>query len=423
MVTGGPSADGPKDENEAGFMSLRGKTVAGRLSVALVAAVTWGSLGSAGLELAPAAAAAGAVSATPADATAPASASATCADTVLASMTMSERIGQLFNVGLPYTYLTTYERSAIAQYHFGSVWLARHWTEGAPAVRALTSAVQAQATWAATHHVRFFIAANQEGGLVQALNGSGFDVMPTALTQGTWSTTTLWSRAQRWGSQLRAAGLNLNFAPVADTVPPGTDNQNPPIGKLKREFGHYVSIVSPHAAAFFGGMRAAHVFTTAKHFPGLGRVTANTDNTANVTDTITTRNDYYIVPFKHAVDLGEQAVMVSLATYTKIDSTHQAVFSPTVIGGMLRGDLGFGGIVMSDSLSAAAVTWLTPGDRAIRFLNAGGDMIVLNPFSQAITMAKAIATHAGSSPWFRGRVNNAALHILRQKQAAGLLPC
>jgi beta-N-acetylhexosaminidase len=404
-------------------MALRGKKLAGRLSVALVAAMTWGSVGSVAADLGPRVAAGSATSTSSSVTSAPASAAATCVDTVLASMTMSQRIGQLFNVGLPYTTLTTSERAAIAQYHFGSVWLARHWNEGAAAVRALTSAVQAQATSSATHRVRFFIAANQEGGLIQALNGSGFDVMPTALTQGTWATTTLLSRAQRWATQLRAAGVNLNFAPVADTVPPGTDYQNAPIGRLKREFGHYVSVVSPHAAAFFGGMRAAHVFTTAKHFPGLGRVTANTDNTANVTDTITTRNDYYVYPFKHAIDLGEQAVMVSLATYTRIDSTHQAVFSPTVIGGMLRGDLGFGGIIMSDSLSAAAVTWLTPGARAIRFLNAGGDMIVLGPISQAITMAQAIATHARSSPWFRGRVNNAALHVLRQKQAAGLLPC
>jgi beta-N-acetylhexosaminidase len=386
-------------------MSFRGTPAAGRLTLAVVAALTWSSLGSVATE------------------TAAPAAAATCADTTLASMTMPQRIGQLFNVGLSYTYLSSSERAAIAQYHFGSVWLARHWTEGAAAVRALTNAVQAQATTSATHGVRFFIAVNQEGGYVQALKGSGFSVMPTALTQGTWSTSYLWSKAAEWGRQLRAAGVNINFAPVADVVPPGTDSQNAPIGKLKREFGHYVSVVSPHAAAFIGGMKSAAIFTTAKHYPGLGRVTGNTDFTSDVNDTVTTRHDGYIYPFKHAVDVGVQAVMVSLATYKLIDPSHQAVFSSTIINGMLHGDLGFHGIVMSDSLSAAAVSWLTPGARAIRFLNAGGDMIVVGPTNVAVTMAKALATQAAHYPSFQTRINSAALNVLRAKQAKGLLSC
>jgi beta-N-acetylhexosaminidase len=90
---------------------------------------------------------------------------------------------------------------------------------------------------------------------------------------------------------------------------------------------------------------------------------------------------------------------------------------------MLRDDLAFHGVVMSDSLSATAVSSLSPGTRAIRFLNQGGDMIVIGPVSQAIAMARAIASRAAVNTWFRARVNNAALHVLRAKQAAGLLPC
>jgi beta-N-acetylhexosaminidase len=357
-------------------------------------------------------------------ATAPRAAAAmTCADSVLAGMTESQRIGQLFMVGLPSDQLTSGVRSAIATYHFGSFWFTTKTWAGVTAVRAVANAVQAQATWSATHHVRFFIAANQEGGYVQALNGPGFDVIPTALTQGTWSTAYLQAKALRWGKQLRAAGVNLDFAPVADTVPPGTDSQNAPIGQLRREFGHYVSVVSPHVGAFISGMRGAGVATTAKHFPGLGRVKGNTDFTSGVKDTITTRYSTYIQPFARAINTGTAFVMVSLATYTKIDPYHQAVFSPTIMHTILRGDLGFKGVVMSDSLSAAAVTWLSPAARAIRFLNEGGDMIVVGPLSQAISMQHAIAARVAVNSWFRARVNNAVLHILRAKQAAGLLPC
>ena len=331
---------------------------------------------------------------------------ASCADTVLAEMSESQRIGQLFMVGLKYNRLDATARSAIASYHFGSFWFTQKTSAGVTALRAVSNAVQAQ-----------------EGGYVQALNGPGFDVIPTALTQGTWSTTYLQAKALRWGRQLRAAGVNLDFAPVADVVPPGTDSQNAPIGQLKREFGHYVSVVSPHVAAFITGMRGAGVATTAKHFPGLGRVKGNTDFTSGVTDTVTTRYDSYLQPFARAVGAGVPFVMVSLATYTRIDRYHQAVFSPTIMHTILRGDLAFHGVVMSDSLSATAVSSILPGSRAIRFLSEGGDMIVIGPVDQAIAMAKSIASRAAVNSWFRARVNNAALRILRAKQAAGLLPC
>src|SRR3954468_21484307 len=151
-------------------MMVRQRLAQRRAGVALVAAVAAASLAS----VAPAS-------------TGTASAATTCADTVLAGMTESQRIGQLFMIGLPNDTLSSTMRSAIATYHFGSFWFASKTYAGTAALRTVANAVQAQATWSATHHVRFFIAANQEGGYVQALNGPGFDTIPTALTQGTWS--------------------------------------------------------------------------------------------------------------------------------------------------------------------------------------------------------------------------------------------
>src|SRR2546423_3941544 len=370
-------------------MALRRPLGPRRITVALIAAITAGSL----------------ASIIPATAGPASAATASCADTVLASMTESQRIGQLFMVALPNDQLSSTMRSAIATWHFGSFWFSATTRAGVTAVRAVANAVQAQATSSATHRVRFFVAANQEGGLVQALKGPGFDVIPSALTQGTWSTTYLQAQALRWGRQLRAAGVNLDYAPVADTVPPGTDSQNAPIGQLRREFGDYVSVVSPHVAAFIAGMRGAGVATTTKHFPGLGRVKGNTDFTSSVTDSVTTRYDAYLKPFARAIASGTQFVMVSLATYTKIDPYNQAVFSPTIMHTILRGDLAFHGVVMSDSLSAAAVTWLSPGTRATRFLNEGGDMIVVGPLEQSMSMARAVAARVAVNSWFRARVN------------------
>ena len=97
--------------------------------------------------------------------------------------------------------------------------------------------------------------------------------------------------------------------------------------------------MSSHVAAFIAGMHDAGIATTAKHFPGLGRVAGNTDFTNDVRDTVTTRDDPDIEPFAAAIDAGVPFVMVSLATYERIDPDRLAVFSPTVIDGMLRQDL------------------------------------------------------------------------------------
>ena len=92
---------------------------------------------------------------------------------------------------------------------------------------------------------------------------------------------------------------------------------------------------------------------TAKHFPGLGHVTANTDTTSGVKDTVTTRTSADLAPFRSAITAGARIVMVSSAVYTKIDAARPAVFSPTVINGMIRHDLGFSGVVISDDLGNA----------------------------------------------------------------------
>ena len=338
-------------------------------------------------------------------------------------MTSAQRIGQLFSLGLANNRLGPAELSAIRNQHVGSVWFTATTTIGVSGIRAVADAVQAEVTAAATDGVGFFIEANQEGGLIQALQGPGFARMPSAVVQGGWSISRLTASAALWGRQLKAAGINVDFAPVADVVPPGTDASNQPIGVLEREYGHGPATAGSHAAAFIAGMTAAGIATTAKHFPGLGRVANNTDFSAGVVDAVTTANDPYLGSFKATVDAGVPFVMIALATYTRIDSANLAAFSTTVIRDVLRGKLGFRGVVVSDSLTAAAVSTLAAGDRAIDFLLAGGDLIVARSATAMVAMVAAVQARAASDPSFAGLVRDAALAVLSAKQAAGLLPC
>jgi beta-N-acetylhexosaminidase len=170
------------------------------------------------------------------------------------------------------------------------------------------------------------------------------------------------------------------------------------------------------------GLKAAGIDTTVKHFPGLGRVTGNTDTTSGVTDRVTTRNDAYLQPFAAAVRAGVPFVMVSTADYQRIDPGTPAIFSRTIVTSMLRGALGFRGVIITDDIgSAAQVASVPAGIRAVRFIQAGGTIALTVSPSTVATMATRLLDRAQSNTAFRNMVNAAALTVLRAKAARGLL--
>lgn len=358
-----------------------------------------------------------------ATATPPVPAMSVCPAAVFNAMTEAERVGQLFLVGIPVSGGPgAAAQAAIREHHFGSVLFSGDSTAGVAAISGMARRVQ-QLT-GATAGVKFFVAANQEGGEVQELAGPGFAAIPSALTQGSLSPAALQRAAQSWGRELKRAGVNLDLAPVMDVVPAGTAAKNAPIGALHREFGDNPVTNGEHGAAFIRGMAQAGLATSAKHFPGLGRVRGNTDFTANVVDDQTTAHDPYLASFQAAINAGTPFVLVALATYTKIDPAHLAVFSSRIITGILRDQMHFTGVIMSDDLGeAVAVANLAPGTRAIDFLAAGGDLITSQTMSAADTMATAVLGRAESDAAFRADVSTAVMRVLRVKQSYGLLPC
>jgi len=336
-------------------------------------------------------------------------------------LTLAQRVGQLFLVGVPADLAGAETVQAVDAYHFGSVLLPKD-DDSAAELAAAAAAIQALAP-TATGGVRFLVAANQEGGEIQQLSGPGFGVMPSELVQGTWTTSALRAQAQTWGSELHAAGVNLNLAPVMDVVPQATAASNQPIGALDREFGYDPQGNGEHGVAYVAGMAAAGVASVAKHFPGLGRVIGNTDFTSDVVDTVTTADDPYLGSFRAVVNAGVPYVMVAEATYTQIDPSHLAVFSPAIMR-LLRNGLGFQGVILSDDLGeAAAVASIPAAQRAIDFLDAGGDLITSQDIGPAEQMAAAVVAQASASPSFRATVDADAKRVLAAKQAQGLLSC
>ena len=324
-------------------------------------------------------------------------------------------------VGVPTNALTSSTARTLSSSRAGSVILLGTTDEGRSGVRRLVGEIRAATRRPAG--VRTMLAADQEGGLVQRLQGPGFADIPSARTQGSWPADRLRTSAKQWGADLRAAGIDADLAPVADVVPAKLTEVNQPIGVLRRGYGSDPEVVAGHTAAFVAGMDAAGVATSAKHFPGLGRVRGNTDLVTRVVDPTTTRHDPELAGFRSAVGAGVDMVMVSSAYYTRIDPDRRAAYSPTVIGGMLRGDLGFDGVVISDDLAAAGAADLPTGTRAVRFLRAGGDLVIVGDPTQLSAMIDAVSKRAAADAAFDRTVTEAARLVLALKAHRGLASC
>ncbi|POX45911.1 beta-N-acetylhexosaminidase [Streptomyces sp. Ru72] len=354
----------------------------------------------------------------------PSIAAASCPDRIFSGMTTAQRVGQLFMGGISAARPDQAQLRVLRDNHVGSVMLTGRSSAGVKATRSVVDGLRRQADQVAGRRVGILVATDQEGGHVQVLSGPGFAAIPEALTQGSWSTATLRTRAAQWAGQLKAAGVDLDLAPVADVVPAGLGTRNGPIGRYFREYGHTPDTVAPHSDAFAAGFAQAGVMTTLKHFPGLGQVIGNTDTTANVVDSVTTASSASLTPFRTGIKAGSPFVMISLAKYTKIDSAHLAAFSPTVIGRLLRTQLGFKGVVISDDLGqAVAVRSYTPAQRALNFLTAGGNMILTVQPSTIPAMTQAVLTRMQQDASFRAQVNDSVHRILAAKLRAGLLAC
>lgn len=344
-----------------------------------------------------------------------------CARSALAGMDIAHRVGQLMMVGVPvadpvgaFTELTSFA--------VGSVFLAGRSRAGSEVIGAAVSLMQFQAINATGTFLQ--VAADQEGGLVQALQGPGFSPIPSAVVQGQMSPTELAGQAALWGGELAAAGITLDLAPVADVVPAGTADANPPIGASDRQYGDEPQAVGAAIDTIVTALQGVGVGATLKHFPGLGRVTANTDTSTRAVDEQTTVDDPALQPFVAGIQAGAIAVMISSASYPQLDPTHIGPFSAAVIGGLLRNRLGYTGVVVSDDLgSAVAVADVPVGQRAVDFIAAGGDLVLTVNGGDAEPMTAALMARAGSDPAFAARLDDAALHVLVSKQRAGLLVC
>ncbi len=236
-------------------------------------------------------------------------------------------------------------------------------------VRALTKLLQQNAP------TPLFIAVDQEGGKVRRLKPEhGFPEMPSARRMGTLSPENTYHEALRIGQALHDVGINLNFAPVADTA----TADSPAIARLDRAFSTVPSEVAAHAAAFARGLGKAGVVAAYKHFPGHGSAAA--DSHHGFTDISTSWSIDELLPYT-TDRLPRDSLLMVMTGHLFLrqrDEALPASLSPSITTELLRQELGWNGVVITDDLQMEAIARSYSQEESLRLaLHAGADILLL----------------------------------------------
>ncbi len=258
------------------------------------------------------------------------------------------------------------------------------------------------------------VAADQEGGEIRSVPNAEPDLAQASIETPEAATT----EAEEASADLTEAGVNVNLAPVADVA---ADSASVIIG---RAFPGDAEAVAGIVGASVEGYAGGPVAPTAKHFPGLGMAVENTDDVS--VEIAATREDLDVLElpaFEAAIEADVPLVMVSHALYPDLDSERIASQSPAVVQDLLRDELGFDGVVITDSLEAEAVLDRSEtAEAAVASVEAGVDLILMTGSGSWNLVHPELVRRARDDDEFRERVRESAARVLALKEELGLEP-
>jgi beta-N-acetylhexosaminidase len=328
-----------------------------------------------------------------------------------ATASLAGRCGQLFSVGFEGTTAPADLLARIAASEVGGVMLFRPNIVDPAQVASLVTALRA----AAPAEAPLLVSIDQEGGLVQRLRAPA-TVWPPMLAVGAAGDTARTAAVGRaLGEELAAVGVGWNFAPVLDVH---TNPANPVIGN--RAFGTTAETVAAQALAFWRGLRAAGLVGCGKHFPGHGdtRTDSHLDLPVVGHDLERLRR-VELAPFAAAARAGMEAFMTAHVVYPALDPDRPATLSRRIATELLRGELGFRGVLVSDDLGMKAVA-----DRyaiealAVGAVEAGVDhLLIREPVARQQAAFEALVGAAEARSEIRDRVAESATRVAALKAA------
>ena len=324
------------------------------------------------------------------------------------SMPLEDKVGQMMMIGFYGTEFNDDIRYMLETCRVGGVILFDRNLESVAQAKALTAALQAN------QKIPLLIALDEEGGRV----ARGKNFLEPAPSQeaigleGDSSVARYW--AEHNAELLRSIGVNINFAPVADVG-----------SKDTRSFGSDAQMVAEFVDAAAQGYESKNFLYTLKHFPGIGKSKIDPHKEVSlVEDSRAVLDAEDLPPFAriiHGYDNSTFAVMIGHLKYAALDAENSASLSPAVIDGLLRGELGFGGVVVTDDLEMGAIKNHTDlGSIGVQLVQAGGDVaLVCHNYESQRIVYNAILEAVRRGEISEARIDESVRRILKMKAHLG----
>ena len=336
-------------------------------------------------------------------------------DTMIAEMTIEEKVGQLIMVGFEGTQANEAIETHIRERFVGGVVLFSRNIQSPQQTAELTNELQRLAG-ATARQIPLFVGIDQEGGWVIRLK-EGATVLPGNMALGATNSTELAERAgEITAVELAAVGVNLNFAPVMDV---NNNPDNPVIGR--RSFGESPELVSRLGISYIRGLQRNGVLATVKHFPGHGDTTVDSHfELPTVSHDLERIHALELQPFRAAIDADVAAIMTAHIVYPAFDADRPATLSPTILTDLLRKELGFDGLLITDDMEMKAIDdRYQSGEAAVMAVEAGADIVmVLWTSTKQIEVFDALLSAVKSGRISQARLDQSVKRILKSKGAA-----
>jgi beta-N-acetylhexosaminidase len=329
------------------------------------------------------------------------------------SWTLREKVGQLFVFGF-HGYEPTEEITSLIETYGigGTIYFGRN-VQNARQVHQLSSSLKDIASRAGRPNV--LVAIDQEGGMVARIV-DGVTLMPGNMALGaTGSAEGAGETARVCGEELRLLGVTMNYAPCLDV----NNNPDNPVINV-RSYGDRPQLVGELGKAALLGYQASKVAATVKHFPGHGDTSVDSHHALPVLPHSRDRLDAIeLAPFRAAIEAGTAAIMTAHVCLPALDpSGKPSTLSQPVLTGLLREELGYKGVIVTDCLEMDAIDrYYGPEKGAVLALQAGADMVlVCHTYEKQVAALEAVVAAVENGELAEARIDESLTRVMQLKQ-------
>lgn len=329
----------------------------------------------------------------------------------ITTMSLDEKIGQLIIGGFNGYTVDSNTENLIKENHLGGFILFQRNVENSNQLLKLINTLKSLNKG---NIAPLFISADEEGGTVTRMPNE-IKKLPSNSYIGKINNEDFsYNIGKTLGKELNAFGINMDYAPVLDI---NSNPNNPVIGI--RSFGNNKDIVTRLGTRTMEGIRSQNVIPVVKHFPGHGDTSVDSHIGLPVVNCDLKRlNDFELAPFKSAIDKGADAVMVAHILLPKLDPKYPATLSYNIITDLLRKDIGFDGVVITDDMTMGAIMEnYNIGNASVKAINAGADIVlVCHKYENIQTAINSIKKAVSDKVITEDRIDESVYRVLSLKE-------